>query len=90
MLFLVGWASFARPLYFRASKMLTLQDSSVNSAAPEVITILSMQLLHYLVVCQPKIAKFGLGKGDWGWGKELKPFPFSPYPLPRQVSFANY
>jgi len=41
------------------------------------------------VVCQPKIARFGLGKGEGGRGKELKPFPFTPCPLKSQVSLAN-
>ncbi len=50
----------------------------------------NIKVVNELVVYQPKIARFGLGKGDWGWGKELKPFPFSPYPLLRQVSLANY
>lgn len=48
-----------------------------------------LQVSYYLVVCQPKIARFGLGKGERERGKELKPFPFTPYPLPRLRSIAS-
>lgn len=34
--FSCGMANLVRPLYFPMSKMLTPQDSSLNSAAPEV------------------------------------------------------
>ncbi|QFS51063.1 hypothetical protein GXM_08557 [Nostoc sphaeroides CCNUC1] len=39
-----------------------------------------------LVVCQPKNALVRTGERE----RDLNPFPLPPYPLPRQVTKANY